>query len=427
LVSKSLLTFNVDGILDSIPEPRYRLLETVREYASVLRSPDELDRLWQSHAEYYLELARSLNRSFVTPEQSCSARLEADTANFRKATAAWIESGSGAQALDMAFQMGNFWIQRGYLSEGRAWFEKALLTGGPAPTMDRVIVLQGAGMMAHNQGDLEQSRNYYREALQILQGLGRPDAVASAHNGLGSIARSSGNYLEARAEFGQALNGNRTLGLELCIAANLANLGMTAKNEGAYEEAHKHYKESLEIARRHDSPYLEAGLRNCLAILSLRSGATTRARFLLDESLAISRRIGNRESEALSLQRLGALSRVNGETSAGLHLLHEALAMQRELGDRAGAASTLEEIAFALTGDPRREDQSYSAAVTLIGAADALRVATGVVRPLAERDKMKAWQASARSALGEEAYCCASARGQSMSLAQAVSFAPYTV
>jgi tetratricopeptide (TPR) repeat protein len=423
LVDKSLALFDVDGGPESIPEPRYRLLETVREYASPLLSEEESVRLRLSHAEYYLELARSLHRPFVSPEPACLARQEADTENLRKALGAWIEFGNGEQALEMARQMANFWQQRGYLSEGREWFDKALRTGDLAPTLLRAIGLHGAAIMAENQGDVGSARDHYQAALKIHQKLDRPDLVASIHNGLGNIARLSGKYEEARAEFGQALDGNRTLGLELCSADNLANLGVTAMDEGANEDALEYYRESLEIVSRHDSAYLEAGLRCYMAVTSLRSGEKERARSLLEESLAISLRVGNREFEALCLHRLGALSRMNGEAVVGMRLLRQALAMQYDMGHRDAAANTLDEIAFTLTGDSRCVDENFSAAATIAGAADALRGATGVVKPLAERAELEEWIQRARTALGEDRYCSAWAHGRSMSLSQAVGFA----
>ena len=161
-----------------------------------------------------------------------------------------------------------------------------------------------------------------------------------------------------------------------------------------------------------------------MALVAIRSGTTGRARSLLEESLAISRSAGNRVFEADSMHALGVISRLNGEGSAGLSLLRHALVTRQEAGDRHGAANTLEEIAFTLTGDSTCDGETFSAAVTFAGAADALRGSTGVVKPLAERPELEVWIHRAHAVLGEGRCRTAWVRGRSMSLTQAITMVP---
>src|SRR5581483_8597377 len=120
LVDHSLLTAEVQG-----NEARYRMLETVREYAlDKLRVSGEEARVREAHAAFFLSLAEQAEPLLLTAHAAeWSARLEHEHDNLR-AVLSMPDVLPQAGGLRMAVALWRFWHLRGYLAEGRAWLEQ---------------------------------------------------------------------------------------------------------------------------------------------------------------------------------------------------------------------------------------------------------------------------------------------------------------
>ncbi len=190
-------------------QTRYRLLETVRQYAR--------DRLEDSggsaavrvrHRDYYLALAEEAHPKLRGAEQAeWLRRLEEEHDNLR-AGLEWslVEAGSkGGLRLCAALQ--RFWGTRGHFTEGRRWCTRVLgKAGAEERTRERAKVLNGAGILAHFQGDYPAARAMSEESLAIGRELGDRTGIASSLSNLGKRGpqpgRLSGRPGTARGEPG---------------------------------------------------------------------------------------------------------------------------------------------------------------------------------------------------------------------------------
>ncbi|HZB97282.1 MAG TPA: helix-turn-helix domain-containing protein, partial [Candidatus Sulfotelmatobacter sp.] len=121
LVESQLLLLDTDV---SSGEPRYRMLEIVREYASehLERSADAA-RVKDAHAARYLALAERLNPRRPLFLEDALERLDGDHDNLRAALAWLLDSGDAVRALRLACALEWFWFQRSHWTEGRRWLE----------------------------------------------------------------------------------------------------------------------------------------------------------------------------------------------------------------------------------------------------------------------------------------------------------------
>jgi predicted ATPase/DNA-binding winged helix-turn-helix (wHTH) protein len=378
LVDKSLV-----GNEERNGATRYRLLETVRQYArEQLRESDDEAR-WQSrHLAHFIAVAEEAEPQLKGPDQQTwLERVEAEHDNLRSALA-WSSTAGGdaAGGMRLAGAFWWFWYVRAYFGEGRRWLSALLATVPESETVvTRAKALTGAGAMAYRQGDYPAARTLHEESLAIKRARGDRLGTAGSLNNLGALAYDEGNYAAARGFFEESLAIARELGDRWRTANFLSNLGSVAYEEGDYAAA----------------------------------------RTLHEESLQIQRELGARQSIAMTLSNLGVVAFEQGDYAAARTLQEESLAIRRELGERWGIARSLEELAHvalaaALPGRAAR----------IWGAAERLREETGSPLSPRERTHSDPQVAAARSAMGDgSAFDSAWQEGRAMTIEQAIEYA----
>jgi non-specific serine/threonine protein kinase len=152
---------------------RYRLLETIREYAcDRLQAAGEAAGTRDRHRAYFLALAEEAEPQLRGAEsQRFLDRLEEEHANLRVALEWALASPDGGEAaLRLSGALAWFWWLRSYHDEGWRWLERAL-AGAPEASAARMKALHGAGYLAHHRRDSALARALLGESLAIARAL----------------------------------------------------------------------------------------------------------------------------------------------------------------------------------------------------------------------------------------------------------------
>jgi predicted ATPase/DNA-binding CsgD family transcriptional regulator len=352
LVDKSLVQME-----ERKGEARYRLLETIRQYAwHKLEASGETASLRSRHLDWYLDIAEASETELLAEGQRLWLdRLEAEHDNLRAALAWGIHIGEAEQeeegALEnaqKALRIGGslvwFWYFRGYLSEGRGWLARVLaLRGSEARNRARAKALGAHGALAYLQSDFIAARALLEESLGIWRVLEDRRGSAFTLTFLGRVAVRQGD-LEA-AQFGEeSVALFREIDDKWGIALSLDFLGEAAHMQGDDARAAALHEESLAL-------YKELGDRWGMALehsnfgrVAFRQGNLDAARARLEHALAIQREVGDRWTIAWTLHNLGDVIFAQGDCAGSRSLFEEGLALFKELGDKGGIASTLHRL-----------------------------------------------------------------------------------
>jgi tetratricopeptide (TPR) repeat protein len=374
LVDHSLLR-QADG-LDG--EPRFVMLETIREFGLERLGEGDDGAIRQRHAHYFLAFAERLRPQIDSREgKTVLARLEADHANLRAALTWAIEREDADLGVRLGAALWKFWYVRGNQDEASSWLEHVLALPGASPPGTRSDALYGAGWFAHFAG---------KEALAEAHG---EEALA--------LARQAADPLRA--------------------AMALALIGGLAHDRGDLVSARQLNEEALASARESGHPHFIAMYAQGLGGVVIDQGDLDRAAALFEEALTLWRERGESWAVGIALLNVGKAARARSDFPRGAATYREALAFFVDHGDRVKVASCLEGLAYlaALDGGSER-------AARLLGAAEALyqSAGAGTQLPIHDRTGHGPALAAMHAALDDGAIAAAWASGRALSFEQAL-------
>jgi predicted ATPase/DNA-binding XRE family transcriptional regulator len=436
-------------------EPRFALLETIREYAGeCLLSSGEEEATRHAHAACFLALAERAEPELTGPAQTAWLdRLEVEHDNLREALG-WSVRHDPPTALRLVGALWRFWWVRGYLSEGRNWAEAALAQEGGTPAerargfyvagdlaqeqgdYDRAqllltagrdaagtagepamsaLCLNGLGFTARNQGAYDEATRYHEEALALQREIGDRRAIACTLGNLGSISQHRGQAAQAEALFSDALATFRVLGEQSPAADVAVNLAILANQEGDHGRGRRLAGEALNTYRALGDRQAAATTLLALANAVRGEGDLPQARMLYGEALDSFRAVDHLPGIATALTHLATMTLDDGDTAQAVPLLAESLHILHRTGDRPATPAALVATARAAAARGRWEQVAL-----LVGAARALRDALGVPEPPSE-DEAQRWLITAgTTAMGEARVARAEAAGRVLPLEQAI-------
>jgi predicted ATPase/DNA-binding SARP family transcriptional activator len=391
LVNKSLITVEVGEGTDT----RYRLLETIRQYAQEkLMEAGRAEAARDKHLQYYLELAEKLEWEIRRPDQGrILGRLEAELDNLRLALAWSLEGKDKAgwdpePGLRLAAALQWFWHCRGRQEEGIQWLE-LLLNGekeerGEKPltmerTKQRAKALQVAAWAAFNVvGDAEgalfckESRDLFQvlgpegsadytyarymqidprdprsqetiveEALGIFQEQGNQFMVGECLLSLGILAMGQMEYRIAQDYFEKDLVLKKELGDLDGVAGSLSFLGRLAIYLGNIEQARAFTEKSLVMFSEIQNILYVGYEHSTYWEIDLLEGNYAQADDQANEILSIGRRSGNLSLIDRGLLSLGELALIQGKYQEALDRFEENLAYFRKKDHREYIARSL--------------------------------------------------------------------------------------
>jgi predicted ATPase/DNA-binding CsgD family transcriptional regulator len=420
LVDKSLVT----AYSPERGETRYRLLETIRQYAlDKLAESGEVDESNNRHLDFFIGWAERaepyLNGSEQVPWLN---RFEIEHDNLRVALEWSLIAANRAEiGLRLAVIMAEFWKMHGYHGEGRARLTAALAHRDvQQPTLTRAQAFHRASTFAFYQSDYSAARVLAEENLVISRKLGSAGRleVANALEMLAEVATEIGDYSTATKFYEEALPLYREVGDLVGIGDTLKMLGWGAMRIGDYEQAESRLNEGLIACRQSGDLRQISSALSGLGELAVRRGQYERASDLLRESLNISEHLGEKWGIAIALGSLGWLALRQHDFREMMKLLGESLGVRMETGDRGGIAWCLEKLAEA-----DGEQSHFQRAAVVFGAASALRAPLESVMDGADLPDYERMIFRLRTALGKEAFAEAWNEGQAMTLKQAVDYA----
>jgi predicted ATPase/class 3 adenylate cyclase len=364
LVDKSLVRFSNE---------RYRMLETIREYAAeLLAAAPDAAALAQAHAEHYLTLARAAQPELMGSAQAhWLDRLEADHDNLRAALDWSLEVGNGELGANIAVLLRRFWEVRGHFEEAKRYLLRLNAMGQPREL--RVRVLRDLFNFTVAQNELDEAERYARERRDLCLAIG--DLRGARHA--------------------------------------LQNLGIVADLRGDLDRAKGIFEEVLALTREADDEHVGVPLHN-LASVAWKQGRLSDAEALYEEARSVFEPIGDDVQVAYSWTNLAGVRLYQGRRAEALPPLRRGLLLYEQLRSLPGLAMVFERAALATEAER---------AARLLGQADDLRAEIGERIPGAP-DRPHALATSiATEALGQDGFDAAYAEGRAMSVDDAIALA----
>jgi predicted ATPase/DNA-binding CsgD family transcriptional regulator len=430
-------------------EERYRMLETIRQYASEkLVESGEVVTIRNRHVDFFLQLAEEAAPQMEGSEQvTWLNRLEREHDNMRAALA-WSRTAKDKAELGLrlAGALARFWNLRGYFREGREHLSAALSKPeASAGTAARPKALYEAGGLAFQQSDFPAAHSLLEQSVSMYRELGPAGRLgfAEALRFLGYTATEVGDYATAFPLMIEALGIMRELKDVSGIARALRQLGWYTLRTGDSAQAAKYFEEALALFRQIGDKVEMSNAVSGLAEVMLRQGDSVRATALQEESLQLARELGDRWRVAASLGSSAWIALRQGDLKKAATLLGESLTLRRDIGDRGGIAWCLEkfaEVAIAhgqIESSPLRYEH-FRRAARLFGAAAARRAPIGSVMDLVDQPEYERQLAVVRAQLDAQAepalglskgsgevraFEMAWVEGQAMTLEQAIEYA----
>jgi predicted ATPase len=323
LVDKSLVRHTSD---------RFWMLETIGELAGErLADSDEAEEVRRRHASYFLALAERAAPALKGADQPATlARLKAEHDNLRASLDRFFDDHEPELAVTLAGELWLFWCLHGHVTEGRRWLRRALEVAPDQPTEARATVLEGAGCLAHEQGDEAEANRLLEASLSCAKQVGAVSAAASAAAHLCGVLNMSDPRAAVTAGEG-AVGLARKAGDDYVLAVALNNLGHATALLGENERSTAYFEESLELRRRiGDMSGVALSLTN-LAGGVFEEGDTTRATAMLVEAAEIATAVGNKRQLSAAVGALGWFAYTEERWDEAEAQARESLRLGREI------------------------------------------------------------------------------------------------
>ncbi len=349
LVDRSLVKFERQH-----EYPRYRMLETVREYAyEKLSESGETERLRQRHRNFFVRFAEEAEPKLKGAEQfewldrlevehdnlraAWNCALQSDVTWARRSASAlfgfwfmqgnlrearewlnvlveqsnrWEEAAARAHVLGMAGWLANYHYD---LVEGRALLEQAVASARHSRDKREIaFTLLGLGSVAHRQFEDQLAQGYLTEALALYQELQDPWNIAWALLEFPSV-NDPQRYAEAEEFFLQSLAQFRALGDKFREGRVLNMLGELMRLQGDYVRATEFYEQDLEILKHAHSRIDLLDPTFNLAWALLARGDYSRAQMLFQESMELFKQGGDQNGMVVCLGGFAGILAMTGQ------------------------------------------------------------------------------------------------------------------
>ena len=422
LVNKSLVV-----VEEEAGASRYRLLETIRQYArDKLMDRGEAEEARNRHLAYFLEFAEMAEaRLYADEALQWVHRLEADHDNLRAAIAWGMDNDLDA-CLRIVAALSNFWFRRGYETEGRRLVEQALDRSrepGPAEAEAargrKILIMrawQALCFLSFSQGDSARAVPASHECASLARELGDDRVLASVLAFEASAQMVAGSEEGLDALLDEAVAAARRSGDKVALGMTLGMLGsrMLARPERS-EAAQAYAEEGLALLKASGNRFGFLMVQFGLAMGARYAGRFDQARAQMLPLYPTFLEIGDRHRANMIRSELAHLDRIQGQYEQAESAYRETILEWQRLGHRAAVAHQLE--CFALLASLRKQSGK---ATRLFGAAEALREGINIPMTGFERLEYERQVAELRAGMEDTAFELAWAEGHRLTMEAAI-------
>ncbi|MBI5651877.1 MAG: hypothetical protein HZC40_15785 [Chloroflexi bacterium] len=459
LVDKSLVIAETrDGAT------RYRMLETIRQYAReelAQAESGERANVQNRHLEFFVKLAEEAEPKLRRAEQIIwFNRLESELDNFRAALdwstrAEKIETG-----LRLGGALGQFWVRHGYWSEGHKRLVALLKSKGGEKSLARANALHLAAELSNRTGFFVEMRPLFEESIQMLRELGEEGKRWLGY----ALARYAWAYLDrdlalARTLIEEGIRTSRESGNLFGLGHCLVALGLATRRLSDFGTARSALEESAALFQTLGDMHMYALALNSHAVVDYFEGHLHKAKTSYEHALRIFQELNDKIGVGAAVVGLGDIARLQGNYAEASALLQKNLTLHRNMGQvhREVVLDLYYLGLLELTKGNLRESNEYlqesitqahkanlrfwlpflmdafgylaatvklpERAARLFGAAEVLREQLQTPMPPVYRDDYEKYLPLARAQLDDAMFNAAFAEGRAMNLDQAIAFA----
>jgi predicted ATPase/class 3 adenylate cyclase len=392
LVDKSLAVFD-----DQDESGRYRLLETVRQFARErLLEAGEADAARAAHLAYFCSVVEAAEPELRGHTQKqWIQRLSKDHENLNAA----MDWATGEMACLMPARLWVYLFLRGFLLENIERVKSALARLDPEPSLARAISEKALGYMLNASGRAREAMPVLLSAAEMLRMLDRPDELVAAELGLADSARQLDQPEESNLWLHSAIEGARRTGQRHREAMGMGRLAVNLMNYGDPEEALSMLTSALEAFRAIGDVGSVATALSNIGYLHFCLDRFAQAEAAFEESLAIYSDLEAPMKMAYSRLHLAAIDREEGRHERARQNLLHLLEVAEQATQTWFIPFLLEECADVL-----RIESEHHLAARIVGAAQAMREAIDEPRTPLDWRRFKPQNVQLRAALSAGAY-----------------------
>lgn len=355
----SLVDKNLVRVADNVDdEPRFTMLETIREFAleCLDREPDEALAMRQAHARYFADRAIAAWDDLTVGVPRAVRWVRAEEANLRVALGYLLDANDVETALRLVGSLSEYWtVSGGQFTEARGWLDRSLRQGAHATPAARAWGLCGLTVLAGFQGDWVAGRQAATEGIALARLAGDPLLVALGLFAFSIVEDFEGRQPATESLVLEAVEAARAAQHAGMLGWTLHALGRRRLSAGELHEARAAFDEALALHRGCGAVWGECwGLIN-LAWLTQTRGDLAGAAGLLADSLRLRRTSALVADVYVELLGVIGLAHLAGRAEAAARLFGAENAYSTRLGYRG----------FGDIGLPRRERIRHELAAQL--------------------------------------------------------------
>lgn len=403
-------------------EPRFNMLEVVRDYAlEQARACGDLESAQRRHVEYFVRLGEQAATPLTGGPEHVSwlSRLRLEQDNLRAALRWCVEHAESDLGVQLAGAVWRYWYLRGAPSEGSDWLRAILqLLGSGSEQASRARALNGAAVLAITQQDFKAAQSLLGESLVIARGDGDRRAEGAVLHNLGALAAFEGDLERARDVLlvsARLRHETGDFGGRALTCNFLANIFAEQHN---FTETREWLAESLAASSAIGDISGRSGVYGQLSVLAAISGDLDAAEELSNTALGLARESLNPGLIAWSDLDVAFVRLLRGDFREVERLCRERLSSSEQTINDAHRLATALQLLAASAAECGRSDR----ALRLFGAASCAWETTHTWYHV-PRDALDVWQERARAMLSPDEAQAAFESGRGLTRDQAITYA----